>query len=237
MSTPIIRLAFQSLFGRSRLLLLLALPVVLVGLAALLTATGSPDNGNAESFLKVFGIGIVIPVLALVSTASLINAELDDGSIIYLLTKPVSRLSIIASKALVALFAVVACGVIPLWVAGITLVGGADKVAVGALAGGLVSGVAYVGLFTVLMTVLQRSVIACLIYWLVWESTISSLVGPVRWLSARAWGTSTVEAISSVSAKAPAVPVAYAVVAAAVALVVGVVLAARRLAAMTLSDA
>ncbi|MDE9364914.1 ABC transporter permease subunit [Luteipulveratus sp. YIM 133132] len=237
MSTPVVRLAMHSMFGRTRALLLYALPVLLVVLALLVRSLGgdeSPDR--AESLLFIYGLGIVVPVVALLATTTLINSELDDGSILYLLTKPLSRVSIVASKVVVVLLAVLTCGALPLGVAGYVMVGTADHVALAGLAGGAVAGVAYTGIFTALMTVLQRSVIAALLYWLVLESTLASLLGPARWLSARSWGSAVLESVSTVSAGKPDVPVWYALLAAPVALVAGVLLAARRLSTMTLSD-
>ncbi|AKU17783.1 ABC transporter permease [Luteipulveratus mongoliensis] len=237
MNAAIIRLAMRSLFGRPRAFVLLAMPAIMVGLAAVITMASSnpPDSSDAEAFLRVFGIGIVVPVVTLIATTTLVNSEFDDGSIVYLLTKPISRLSIMASKAVVVLLSVLVCGVLPVGIAGFAMVGGDDRVALAGVAGSAVAGVAYVGIFTALVTVLNRSIVGCLIYWLVWESTISSLIGPVKWLSARAWGSSVVQATTELGDR-PAVPVAYAVVAAVVILLGGVALAAQRLVSVSLSD-
>jgi len=238
MNIPILRLALRSLFGRGRVWLLLALPVVLVVLSILLrlASTGGTPAG-AQDFLQVFGIGIVVPLVTMLATTTLINSEFDDGSIIYLLSKPVSRVTIIASKALVVLAAATVCGAVPMFVAGLVLTGGSGGVAPAGLVAGLVAAAAYVGIFIGLATVMKRSVLGCLLYWLIWESTISSLISPVKWLSARAWGDSVMQAVASIIGDGrPPVPSPYAVLAAVVALAAGVVLAGRRLAAMTLSE-
>ncbi len=236
MSTPIIRLALRSLFGRSRVWLLIALPVVLIGLGAVLrSATTGMSLDDKATYLQVFGVGIVVPVVTLLATTTLINSEFDDGSIIYLLTKPVSRLTIIASKAVVVLGTALACAAIPMAIAALVLAGGGGGLALGSLAAGVVAAAAYVGIFIALATVMKRSVLGCLLYWLIWESTISGLIGPVKWLSARSWGDSVLHAASQLAGETP-VPVAYAVAAGAVALAGGVALAGRRLASMTLSE-
>lgn len=238
MNGPILRLAIRSLFGRSRVLLMLAMPAVMLALAVVLRVVPDlpPTSEDAEGFLRVFGIGIVIPVVSLIATATLINSEFDDGSIIYILTKPISRISIIATKAFVVLGSVLLCGVLPTALAGLILTGSADRVALGTLAGGAAAGAAYAGIFTALVTVLKRSIVGCLLYWLIWESTLSSLIGPVKWLSARAWGSSLVQSISTAGVDEPALPWAYVVIAAAVALLGGIALAAQRLVSVTLSD-
>ncbi len=235
MNAAIIRLALRSLFGRGRVWLMIALPVVLVALGVVLRSTREFMPSDALDYVQVFGIGVVVPIVTLIATTTLINSEFDDGSIIYLLTKPVTRVTIVAGKALVVLGSALVCGAIPMLVASLVLVGGQASVALGALVAGVVAAAAYVGIFIGLATVMKRSVLGCLLYWLIWESTISGLIGPVKWLSARAWGSSVAQAISDVAGK-PSVPPAYAVIAGLVALAVGVVLAGRRLAAMTLSD-
>lgn len=237
MSMPILRLGLRSLFLRARVFLLVALPIVLLLLSVVvrLAARGSHADAAAD-LITVFGIGLVVPIVTLIATTTLINSEFDDGSIIYLLTKPVPRLTIIASKAIVVLACVLVVAAIPIGIAGLVVAGTADGVAGAGLIGAVVSGAAYVGIFTALATFMKRSILGCLLYWLLWESTISSLISPVKWLSARSWGTAVLDGVASVAGRHPGVPVLYAVAATLVALVIGIVLAGRRLAAMTLSE-
>ncbi|RNI21586.1 ABC transporter permease [Flexivirga caeni] len=235
---PILRLGLRSLFGRARVWLMVALPVIMLLLSAVVkgTSSGGDDASSAEAFLRVFGVGIVVPVVALVATTTLINSEFDDGSIIYLLTKPISRLSIIASKAIVVFGAGVVFAALPMLLAGLVMAGGSHDVAVAALLGGAVSTLAYVGIFTALATTMKRSIIGCLLFWLLWESTISSLLSPVKWLSARAWGNAVIQHVAAAGDGKPAVPLTYAVVGALVAFAVGIALAGQRLASMTISE-
>ncbi|NNG39010.1 ABC transporter permease subunit [Flexivirga sp. ID2601S] len=238
MSAPILRLGLRSLFGRARVWLMVAMPVILVVLAFVLRRASSGDvpADSAEQLLRNFGIGIAVPVVALVATTTLINSEFDDGSIIYLLTKPVSRVSIIASKAVVTLGAGVVFAAVPMLIAGLILSGTADRMALAGLLGGVVASIAYVGVFTALATTMKRSIIGCLLFWLIWESTLASLFSPVKWLSPRTWGNSVIQHVSSGIADTPPVPLWYALAATAVVLVLGVVLAGKRLASMTISE-
>jgi len=239
MNSAILRLGLRSLFGRARVWLMIAMPVIMLVLAGVIRATsrGDLDDVGAEAFLRVFGVGIVVPVVALVATTTLINSEFDDGSIIYLLTKPVSRLTIISSKAVVVLGAGIVFAAVPMLLTGFVLIGGTSQVAIAALVGGVVSTVAYVGIFTVLATTMKRSIVGCLLFWLLWESTISSLLSPVKWLSARAWGTAVIQHIATASGDGrPGVPLLYAVLGAIVAFAAGITLAGQRLASMTISE-
>lgn len=239
MNSAILRLGMRSLFGRARVWLMIAMPVILLVLSVVLRVASSNgmDDESAENFLRIFGIGIAVPVIALIATTTLINSEFDDGSIIYLLTKPISRMKIITSKAVIVLGAGIFFGALMMFVGGLLMVGGDGRVALAGLLGGAVSTIAYVGIFTALATTMKRSIVGCLLFWLIWESTISSLFSPVKWLSARAWGNAVIQQVSNVPDDGkPAVPIAYAVIAALVALAAGVALAGQRLASMTISE-
>ncbi|MEO8851544.1 MAG: ABC transporter permease [Allobranchiibius sp.] len=238
MNAAIVRLGIRSLTVGSRLALLVAFPALLLLLGVLLRTVGGADFGadQAAAVLKVFGLTIVVPIVTLIATSTLISSELDDSSIIYLLSKPVPRLTIVASKAAVILATVVLCAAVPIGLTGLILVGSAERVAFAAFTGALVSAVAYAGIFIVLATMLKRSVIGALVYWLVWETTLVSLIGPIRWLSARAWGSSVLDQILTPAIDNNGVPWWYAVLGMSLALVIGVALAGRRLFTMTLSD-
>ncbi len=238
MNAAIVALGLRSLTGRARFAVMLSLPILLLLLAGVLSRINDADFAPNDqlNLLKVFGIGVVVPIVTLIATSTLFSSELDDGSIVYLLTKPVTRSSIVASKAAVVLAAVLVFAAVPMGLAGLILDGGADRMALAGFSSALLAGTAYVGIFTVLATLLKRSVIGALVYWLVWESTLSSLIGPIRWLSARAWGNSIADHVATVTSASKDVPWPYAVLATAVTLVVGVLLAGRRLSTMTLSD-
>lgn len=238
MNLPILRLAVRSLFGRARALLLVAFPIALLGLAGIISLSVSGDLNPDEAplaLVRTFGIGIVVPVVALTATTTLINSEFDDGSIIYLLTKPVSRLSIIASKAVVVLGSTLLFAVVPMALAALLLVGTEGDLWLGALLGGMTSCIAYAGIFTLLATLFNRSLVGCLVYWLVWEASLTSLISPASWLSARAWGSSVIHAVADVHHSVHP-PAWFGFGAAVVCLAGGVVVAARRLSATTISE-
>ena len=90
--------------------------------------------------LGVLGLATVIPLLGLIAGTGAIGGEIDDGSIVYLLAKPVSRHSIVVTKLAVAAALVSALGALPVLVAGWILVGSEDNLAVGYALGALVAG-------------------------------------------------------------------------------------------------
>lgn len=236
MNSAIVRLATHSLLGRARVLVLVAMALALVCLAGLLRValTGSVDpTGLPLDLVRTFGIGVVVPVVALVATTTLITSEIDDGSIIYLLSKPVPRRVVVASKMLVVLASSLVFAVLPMSLAALIMVGTDGGLWSGALLGGTVSAVAYTGAFAILALLVRRSVTGCLLYWLVWEALLTSVLEPAQYLSARSYGGSALHAVMGLDAH-PAVW--FALPAALIALVVGGALAGWRLARVTISE-
>lgn len=236
MNPAIIRLALHSLLGRHRVLVLVAMASALMALALLirLAPTGGLEpSGGPLDLVRVFGIGVVVPVVVLIATTTLITSEIDDGSIIYLLSKPVPRWVIVASKMLVIVASALVFAVLPMGLAALIMVGTEGDLWWSALVGGSISAVAYTGAFTLLALLVKRSVTGCLLYWLVWESLLTSVLSPAQYLSARAYGGSITHAAMGLEAHPAAW---FAVVAAVVVLVAGAALAGWRLARVTISE-
>ena len=101
MNATIAKLALQALLGRRRFYLLLAFPVLLIGLVGLVTALA--DGDAAYDILPGLGYPLVLPLVAILAASSVLGPEVDDGSIVYLLSKPVNRYGVAISKWVVAL--------------------------------------------------------------------------------------------------------------------------------------
>jgi hypothetical protein len=140
------RLTASSLLGRRRALLLLALPAVLLALAGGARLFAGQDTELSSFLLGSFALGTVVPLLGLLAGTGAIGPEIDDGSIVYLLSKPLSRHVVVLTKLLVAVMIVLALGALPTLVAGLVVVGTADGLAVGFAVGAAAAGVGYCAL-------------------------------------------------------------------------------------------
>jgi ABC-2 type transport system permease protein len=182
-------LTVRTLLGRRRAWLLVALPAVLLVLAVILrlTVDASGRSDAASHILGVLGLATVVPLLGLIAGTGAIGGEIDDGSIIYLLAKPVNRHSIVVTKLAVAAALVSALGALPVLVAGWVLVGSQDRLAVGYALGALVAGITYCAVFLLLAVVTRNAVVIGLIYALVWETAIGSIVPGAQTLSIQQW--------------------------------------------------
>ena len=197
----VVRLTARSLLGRRRALLLLALPAVLLLLSGLARALAGVEPELAVVLLSGFALGTLVPLLGLIAGTGAVGPEIDDGSIVYLLSKPLSRHTIVLSKVLVAMAVVTVLGALPTFVAGLVLVGTADGLAVGFGVGAAAAGLGYCALFLLLAVVTRNAVVVGLLYALIWEGLVGNLVPGAQSLSVRQWALVLTERIVSPSAR------------------------------------
>jgi ABC-2 type transport system permease protein len=187
MNRTVVRLTLRGLLGRRRLVFVLLLPAVLLLLAIGIRSATGADPEAAEILLGSFALGALVPLLGLIAGTGVLAPEIDDGSIVYLLAKPVSRSQITRSKLLVATGTVAAFGALPTLVAGVILTGSLDRLAVGYAVGGLIAGIAYCALFLMLSVLTRHAVIVGLLYALLWEAAIGVYVPGAQTLSVQQW--------------------------------------------------
>ncbi len=203
MNATVASLTRRSLLGRTRTLVLLLLPMALLGLCALAQVLAALDDDFARELegalapdlLEAFGIAVLMPLLGLVTGTGSIGPEIDEGSIVYLLAKPVNRYSIVVTKLVVAIAVVVVFGVLPVALAGVVLTGEVGSVAGAFAVGALAAGVAYSALFLMLAVVTRNAVVIGLIYALIWETLVGGLVPGAQALSVQQWSLAVVERV------------------------------------------
>ncbi|WP_433312954.1 ABC transporter permease subunit [Micromonospora sp. CA-269861] len=171
----------RGLFGRRRFLLLLPLPLVLLGLAVLCRSLGVDPGEWGPPVLVGLGLAVVLPVVALIIGTGVLGAEIDDGTVVHILTKPLPRWQIVLPKLAVAAGVTAVTVAVPLYVAGVL----ADSVRLGlalAVAGAL-GALAYSALFLALSLVTRRPVLLGLVYVLIWEGLLGNFVSGTKVLS------------------------------------------------------
>ena len=101
---PLLMLTLRGLLTRRRsvLMLLLALSPILVALLIRI-AGRPPDPARLElNVLDGLVVRTILPLVALVFGTAAIGSELEDGTAVYLLVKPIPRWLIVAAKLLAA---------------------------------------------------------------------------------------------------------------------------------------
>lgn len=203
MNATVASLTSRSLLGRKRTAVLLLLPLALLGLSVLARVLAGMDPGIARSLdgplapdlLGAFGIAILMPLLSLIAGTGSIGPEIDEGSIVYLLAKPLNRYSIVLTKLAVAITVVVGFGVVPVAIAGVVLTGSVGTVTVAFTLGALAAGVTYAAVFLLLAVLSRNAVVVGLVYALVWESLVGGLVPGAQALSVQQWSLAVVERV------------------------------------------
>jgi ABC-2 type transport system permease protein len=179
----------RALLARRRavlMVLLASLPVLLALLARLRGLSGNGADQTATT-LGLLMVATLLPLIALVFGTAAIGAELEDGSAIHLLTKPVARWRIVAAKTLAAVPVTAALAVSATVVTGL-LIGagrGGVGVTVAYAVGVAVGSVLYVLVFLALSVISTRALILGLAYIAIWEGALAGLFAGTRVLSIR----------------------------------------------------
>ena len=194
----IARVTLRALLGRRRtlLLLLLAAIPVLVGLLVRANTSGISEVGATLDGLVV---RIILPLVALVFGTAALGSELEDGTAVHLLTKPVPRTTIVLAKVAVAGTLTAALVVPSTVITAILLtrpyddvVGNASALAVGVLAGSFL----YTSIFAALSVITSRGLILGLGYALIWEGLLAGLLPGTQVFSVREYVRGIVHAVS-----------------------------------------
>ena len=235
MNTTVARLTVRGLLGRRRGVLLLVVPVLLLLISVISTGSSGDKHDLTVKILGQLSLGTLVPILGLVVGTGAIATEIDDGSIVYLLAKPLPRWKIITTKLAVAIGITWLIAGIPTFVAGLILYGTKDNLALAYTVGTLVAGAVYSALFLLLGVVTRHAVVAGLAYALVWESLIGNFVEGARTLSVQQWGLSIARTVAADGAIHADVALAAAVPLLIVMSVAATVLASVKLAGFTLA--
>jgi ABC-2 type transport system permease protein len=181
------RLTLRALLGRRRtvLLVLFAAIPVLVGLLVRADGDGIAEIGP---ILDGLVIRMILPLVALVFGTAALGSELEDGTAVHLLTKPIRRTTIVLAKAAVA-GSLTALLVVPAAMLGAVLMArqGSDVggIALALGAGVLAGSFLYASIFVALSVMTSRGLILGLGYALVWEGLLAGLLPGTQVFSVR----------------------------------------------------
>ncbi|MFE4056867.1 ABC transporter permease [Streptomyces sp. NPDC059096] len=189
------RLTYRALLGRRRAAILFALPALLILMSVAVRMFNGADDQVASEVLGGFALATMVPLIGVIAGTGAIGPEIDDGSIVYLLSKPVKRSAIVFTKLIVAIAVTMAFSAIPTFIAGWILNGNGQQIAIAYTVAALVASVAYSALFLLLGTVSRHAVVIGLVYALVWETLFGSLVSGARTLSVQQWALALAQRI------------------------------------------
>jgi len=170
----------RALLGRRRSILMLILAAMPIVLGLLVRVNERELRGETlGATLDGFVVRVVLPLIALVFGTAALGSELDDGTAVHILTKPIERWRIILAKVAVA-GTLTAALVIPSTVlAGIFMGGGGSGSLATTFAFALatfIGSYVYAAIFLVLSVATSRGLIIGLAYSLIWEGILAGLL-------------------------------------------------------------
>jgi len=239
---PLWRLMIRALLGRRRslgVLLLAAVPVLVALILAVAGGLGPPATIAVDVFATLT-LGLAIPLVALILGTGALGTQIDDGTIVYLLVKPVPRRTVILAAMLVAAPATAALAVPATLLSGFLVLGTtAPNLQAGMALGALLASLLYGTVFVTLSVVTGRALVIGLGYLLLWEGFVTSVLPGTQVLSIREYAMAVTNAVAGISPARPGTGVdpLVAVAAAAVVLVGAVLLGVWRLGRFEVSEA
>lgn len=198
------RLAVRQFMGSRRALWALVLAVIPVLLALLLNGEGGPDTketlDDIAGLFQALTVSVLLPIVALVVGTSVFGSEVDDGTITYVLGKPVPRWRIVVTRIVVAGLVTAAVLVPSTVLTGILGLRGVEApgVVAGFAAAVAVGSFLYCALFVALSLSTRRALVAGLAYVVIWEGLLSNTFGGSRALSVRQYTLSIADALIEV---------------------------------------
>jgi ABC-2 type transport system permease protein len=197
MTRALVSINLRALLNRRRTALLVLIGLLLIAIVGLYRLSDPPPNQALEvtrSLLADLAIGVLLPLVAVIVGTTAIGSELDDGTIVYLLARPVPRWRIVLVKLLVAWV------VVTILVAPATLVAGLigqddPALALGFTAAAIVGALEYTAVFVALSLMTSRALIVGLAYVVVWEGVVAGLFAGTRTISVRQHTLAVAEAL------------------------------------------
>ena len=194
MTAELLWVSVRQLLGRRRtaLLVLLACVPLLPALAfrAAGADTGSIEGDRAfiESVFDALGVTLLLPLVALLFGTAVLGADIEDGTALFLLAKPVPRWRIVLAKLGVAATATCVLTAGSAVATGLLALGGvpgASGLVAGYAVGMVAGGIVYSAVFVALSLLTSRALIVGLVYVIIWEGVLANFFSGIRVLSVR----------------------------------------------------
>jgi len=152
---------------------------------------------STVEFMAGFGLGLMVPIIALVLASSTLGELVDDETLVYLWHRPVARWKLAAAAWMASSTVSIPLTAIPLAIsAAVASRDASTAIAVGASAA--LGALAYGGLFTLLGLMIRRALIWGLVYLFIWELFVANVGGGSAQLSIRTYPLSVLSQLTDV---------------------------------------
>jgi ABC-2 type transport system permease protein len=203
LNNTVMWLTWRQLFAKRRLWLALAFSLA-PALFTLVFRVLADDGPSSEAtffntLVREIVIGTLLPLAALIFGTTAFGGEVDDGTLLYLLVKPIPRWHVQASKMVVSVLstvAVVAPAILLPWL----FLSGPDVTSRGAiayLAGATLGALLYCTVFLALGLANRRALVIGLLYVVSFEGILSRSLPGFKSLSIREFSLAIAQAASN----------------------------------------
>ncbi len=190
MNSTIARLTQKNLLRGWRGWLLAVIPAIQLIVIVAIRAFAEPSDTLTQILVREMTLGTVVPLLSVIIATGAINTEVDDGSIAYLLMKPIRRGRILLVKAAVAVITTFVLAVVPAFVGAIIVTGNLDTAVWAYTLAAAISAIVYCALFVMVGVRFRQAMTIGLLYVVFWENLVVGLVDGLRVASVQHWATS-----------------------------------------------
>ena len=237
-------LTWRQLFARKRIYLAVAFSLLPLVFTVFYKFTSGDAPGSRLDFFggmsRELIIGTLVPLAAALFGTTAFGGEVDDGTLVYLLIKPIPRWRVVLSKYVVAVLSTIGVMTPALVLPWLVLSGPDLSVDVlrGFLVGGAAGAAIYCALFLSLGLASRRALVIALIYLIGFEAVLSRNLVGVKSLSVREFAVALSRASSSgaIVLKGYVVPMTTVWTMSAILLVSALALSLRRLSRYELAE-
>jgi len=199
----VVWLTWRQLFARRRIYVAAAFALLPVIFTIFFKFAADDYEGARLAFFSGVSreliIGTLVPLAAALFGTTAFGGEVDDGTLVYLLVKPIPRWRIVFSKYIVAVLSTVGV-MIPAMVLPWLMLSGPDlpfDVLRGFLLGGAGGAAIYCALFLSLGLATRRALVFSLLYVIAFEAVLSRNLVGVKSLSVREFAVAMSQAASN----------------------------------------
>jgi ABC-2 type transport system permease protein len=175
-------------FTRFRRLIVWLLAVVFLGLVAQIFSGVGPYDDPRQAYSQLSSIlGFrLLPLASAIFTSAVISAEVEQKTIVYLITRPIPRQKLILFRALASVVVVGAISCLAMVALSLGVFGSEfleNDILMRDLKAMLIGALAYGGVFLFITLLFNRAMIISLLFAFGWETSVPNLPGDTYYLS------------------------------------------------------
>ncbi len=183
----IYRLVLGQIWSRGRLLVVAALSLTIVALGLVVRRAGETSERveDGTQLVSSLGLGLVLPVIALVFATATLGDIREDKTLVYLWLTPLAPWVVPVAAFAASVTIVLPAVLLPILVAAALVTTGGGLLA-GTAAAVVLGTLAYCAVFTTAGLLLRRTLVAGVLYVLIWEGFVASAGAGVARFAIRA---------------------------------------------------